>query len=225
MHTRVADRCRPLLTAVLLCGLVTHGQADTDTQLEEAATQARAGNFAPAWCIWQVLSEAGNPEAKFHLGWLYRNGHGVAVDEERARSLWEQAAAQGHGEAQMALATLYALKDSAIHDPARAVEWYTAAATQGFDDALLILLTYADEGDPVAADAVAGLIRGGQAGRPVSVTVDAANVRAGPSGEATVLVTLPVDTRVLRLEVRDPWWRVWMPETGAMGWMNQSLFR
>jgi hypothetical protein len=225
LRARVADRCRPLLAALLLGTVVARAAAPADARLEEAAALARAGDYAPAWCIWQALSEAGNAEAMFHLGWLYRNGRGVAADEERARSLWETAAAQGHGESQMALATLYAYEGSTVHDPARAVRWYAAAAAQGFEDALLILLTDADAGDSAAADAVARLVRDGRAGKPVSVAVDQANVRARPSTQAEILATLPPGTRVYRLQVREPWWRVWIPDGEITGWMHRSLFR
>jgi hypothetical protein len=225
VNTRVAARCGPLLTGMLLCAVVAYGAVPADARLEEAAALARAGDYAPAWCIWQALSEAGNAEAKFHLGWLYRNGQGVAVDEERARTLWEAAAAQDHGEAQMALATLYAFEGSTVHDPARAVQWYAAAAAQGFEDALLILFSDADAGDSAAADAVAALARDGRVGKPARVTVDKANVRARPSTRAEVLATLPPDTRVYRLQVREPWWRVWVPDREILGWMHRSLFR
>ena len=51
-------------------------------------------------------------------------------------------------------------------------------------------------------DAVAGLVYDGQAGIPVRLVVDRANVRAQPSTRAEVIMTLTLDARVLLLQVR-----------------------
>ena len=203
------------------CGTV---HADTDARLAEAAGLARAGDFAPAWCIWEQLAGQGNVEALFNLGWLYRNGQGVASDDGQARRLWEQAAGKGHAEAQMALGMLYADSRTLEPDQAQAIRWFQAAAGQGIEDALLILLDGMDKGDAAAAAAVGELVRQGRVGTVASVSVDAANVRAQPSTQAKVLVTLPSGTEVVQLELRNDWWRVRVRQAGAFGWMYRSLF-
>jgi len=210
--------------AVLLLGCCGAGQADNAARLAEAAGLARAGNFAPAWCIWEDLAGQGDAEALFNMGWLYRNGQGVARDDMRARDLWEQAGSKGHAEAQMALGMLYADSRPPGPDPAQAVRWFHAAAGQGLEDALLILLDYMDRDDPDAAAAVAGLVREGRVGTAVNVVTDEANVRAQPSTGAPVLATLPAGTRVVKLEARNKWWRVWVWQLDGFGWMYRSLF-
>lgn len=214
---------RLVLLVLLVCA--TASRADTAGRLAEAAELARAGDFAPAWCIWEQLAGQGNAEAQFNLGWLYRNGQGVAGDDGQARRLWEQAANQGHAEAQMALGMLYAQSRAPGPDQAQAVRWFQAAAGQGIEDALLILLDYADAGDAAAAAAVVDLVRNGGVGTPVNVSVAEANVRARPSTQAQVLATLPAGARVVQLESRGDWWRVWVWQIGELGWMYQSLFK
>jgi len=198
--------------------------ADTEVDLARAEAYAHDGDFAPAWCIWEPLAAAGNAVARFNLGWLYRNGNGVAVNDERARQLWEQAARSGHAEAQMALAMLYGQRGESIEDQAQAIHWYREAAGQGIEDALLVLLDYADRGDAAAAAAVAALLGEGRVGKLVAVTKDKANVREQPTTAARVLATLPQGTQVRQLAVSGDWRRVWLPDIEVAGWMYHALF-
>jgi len=209
---------------VLLVLLTPACGADTEVDLARAEAYALDGDFAPAWCIWEPLAEAGNVTAQFNLGWLYRNGNGVAVNEERARQLWEQAARSGHAEAQMALAMLYGQRGGAVEDQAQAVNWYREAAAQGLEDALLVLLEYADRSNEAAVSAVDSLLREGRAGKLVTVTVDKANVREQPTTGARVLATLPQGVQVRQLAVKGDWRRVWLPESNTSGWMFHTLF-
>jgi len=203
---------------LVLLGLLTLAcSADTEVDLARAEAYAHDGDFAPAWCIWEPLAEAGNVTAQFNLGWLYRNGNGVAANDERARQLWEQAARSGHAEAQMALAMLYGQRGGAVEDQAQAVNWYREAAAQGLEDALLVLLDYADRGNVAAAAAVDALLREGRVGKLVTVTVDKANVRERPTTGAGVLATLPQGARVRQLAVTGDWRRVWVPESNITG--------
>lgn len=198
--------------------------ADTDVDLARAEAYAIDGDFAPAWCIWEPLAAEGNATAQFNLGWLYRNGNGVAVNDERARQLWEQAARRGHAEAQMALAMLYGQQGGSLEDKTQAIHWYRKAAEQGIEDAMLILLDYADRGDAAAGTAVDALLKGGRVGKPVAVTVDKANVRDQPKISGRVLGTLPQGTQVRQLAVSGDWRRVWVPAIEVTGWMFHTLF-
>jgi TPR repeat protein len=198
--------------------------ADTEVDLARAEAYALDGDFAPAWCIWKPLAEAGNVTAQFNLGWLYRNGNGVAANDERARQLWEQAARSGHAEAQMALAMLYGQRGGSVEDQAQAINWYREAAAQGIEDAMLVLLDYADRGDAAASAAVAALLREERVGKLVTVTVDQANVREQPTTSGRVLATLPQGARVRQLAVAGDWRRVWVTGIESTGWMFHSLF-
>jgi TPR repeat protein len=198
--------------------------ADTDVDLARAEAYAMDGDFAPAWCIWEPLAREGNATAQFNLGWLYRNGNGVAANDERARVLWEQAARSGHAEAQMALAMLYGQQGGPLEDQSQAIDWYRKAAGQGIEDAMLVLLDYADRGDVAAGAAVDALLSGGRVGKLVAVTVDKANVREQPTTSGRVLGTLPQGTQVRQLAVSGDWRRVWVPEIEVTGWMFHTLF-
>ena len=208
----------------MLLMLAMASSADTDVDLARAEAYAMDGDFAPAWCIWEPLAAEGNATAQFNLGWLYRNGNGVAANDERARVLWEQAARSGHAEAQMALAMLYGQQGGPLEDQSQAIDWYRKAAGQGIEDAMLVLLDYADRGDVAAGAAVDALLSGGRVGKLVAVTVDKANVREQPTTSGRVLGTLPQGTQVRQLAVSGDWRRVWVPEIEVTGWMFHTLF-
>lgn len=215
-------RCVSLVLGLAVAGAAA--AAAVPAGLEEAKKLARQGNFAPAYCIWRPLADKGNAEALFHLGWLYRNGNGVAADNRQAEQLWQAAAEKGHAEAQMALGTLYSLEGPDSDNLAQAVSWFHAAAGQGFEDALLILLDYADAGNQDAVDAVADLVRQRKVGTRLVIRVDKGNVRAQPSTGSQVLLTLPRNSHLLKLDDQGKWIRVWVPALQQTGWAFHSLF-
>ena len=218
-------RCVSLLLALVVAATPQVVPARVSTELAKAMELASEGDFAPAYCIWQPLAERGNAEALFNLGWLYRNGNGVAADDGRARELWQAAAEKGHAEAQMALGTLYSMQRDDPENYAQAVRWFRAAASQGVEDALLILLDYADAGNQQAADAVAGLVEQRKVGVRVLISVDDGNIRAQPSTKSPVLITLPRNSELLKLDDQGKWIRVWVPPLRDTGWAFHSLFK
>ncbi len=223
-QSMLRHRCVSILLGVAVLAVQGQALAGVASRLEKAEKMAREGNFAPAYCIWNPLAKKGNAEAQFNLGWLYRNGDGVAVDKQQAQQLWETAAEKGHAEAQMALGTLYSMERASPENRALAVRWFSAAAEQGFEDALLILLDYADAGDQQALDAVTSLIQQEKVGTRLIVRVDKGNVRTQPSTKATVLITLPRDSWLLKLDDQGDWIRVWVPPLQKTGWVFHSLF-
>ncbi|MBN8476124.1 tetratricopeptide repeat-containing serine protease family protein [Sulfuritalea sp.] len=80
-------------------------------------------------------AEAGNVEAQFTLGMMYRDGFqydkdGKSLNDEGAEWL-KKAANQGHAKAQFNLGVAYSLGKGVTKDTVKAVEWYQKAAAQG----------------------------------------------------------------------------------------------
>ena len=74
--------------------------------------------------------------AQNNLGWMYRNGNGVAKDYALAFFWYKQAALQGHSDAQNNLADLYEDGKGVAQNKTLAAFWYLKSAQQGNRHAL-----------------------------------------------------------------------------------------
>ncbi len=74
---------------------------EEELRLRDAYEAHDAGELEEAYAIFSELAEeAGNPDAKTQLGWMYLEGHTMDPDMERAAELWEAAADAGHERAE-----------------------------------------------------------------------------------------------------------------------------
>ena len=78
---------------------------------------------------------AGDVEAQYIIGSMYRRGTGVAQDFEEAAKWFRLAAQQGHAPSQNALGLLYERGIGVEQMLEKAVYWYRRAAEQGFGPA------------------------------------------------------------------------------------------
>jgi TPR repeat protein len=95
------------------------------------------GDYATAAREWQPLAEAGDAEAQFRLGTLYRLGQGLPEDRTAAGRWYLEAAQQGHPMAMYYLGFMY-LRGRGVakdKDLARACVWFSLAAEHGVGDA------------------------------------------------------------------------------------------
>lgn len=90
----------------------------------------RAGEHARAIAAWQRLAEQGDPEATLFLGYIHRNGLGVARDDATAAHWYRKAAEMGQPEAQYELALMYELGLGVPQDPGEATLWYGLSSGQ-----------------------------------------------------------------------------------------------
>jgi TPR repeat protein len=63
------------------------------TDFQDGLEAAQRGDFETAFREWQPLSEQGNAEAQFSLGFMYRRGDGVPQDYVQAHMWWRSSAA------------------------------------------------------------------------------------------------------------------------------------
>ena len=130
-HVRLS---RLLLIAMVCTGSVSvHAQTAVDP-IEAARAAIRVKDFGRAMEILRVPAEAGDAEAQFRLGSLYRVGLGVRADAAAARQLVERAAERNHPAAAYALARM--LTHDEPRDPSRADAWLKRAAEAGYPLAL-----------------------------------------------------------------------------------------
>jgi tetratricopeptide (TPR) repeat protein len=78
-----------------------------------------------------VAAEHGNDDAQSLLAGMYRDGEGVAQNDQRAFFWQEKAAMQGHPCDQRLLGLMYEHGVGVEQDPDKALFWYQKAADQG----------------------------------------------------------------------------------------------
>ena len=83
----------------------------------------------------RTRANAGDADAQFNLGVMYRTGEGVPQDAVEAVAWTRQAAEQGHAGAQYNLGVMYSYGEGVPQDDVEAVAWYRQAAEQGYADA------------------------------------------------------------------------------------------
>jgi TPR repeat protein len=77
------------------------------------------------------LAEQGDSRSQYAVGWMYRNGEGVAQDYQIAVKWYRLAAEQGHAEAQKSLGLMYQFGEGIAQNNQNATKWYRLAAEQG----------------------------------------------------------------------------------------------
>jgi TPR repeat protein len=120
-----------LVMTALVSGGVAAALAD-DSPARSLGDEAWArGDFTAAARWYTGPAQAGDAAAQTRLGWLYRNGRGVAQDYGAALNWFSLAARQGNPAGEYSLALLYQNGQGVRQDLGEAVRWYRAAATQG----------------------------------------------------------------------------------------------
>ena len=82
------------------------GQPALAGPYEDAVAAYTRRNYTEALQLWRPLAEQGNAAARYNLGALYENGHGVPRDSAEAVRWYRLAADQGLADAQFTLGEL-----------------------------------------------------------------------------------------------------------------------
>lgn len=83
------------------------GPAWNPTDVDIALKYAKESRFDLAFPIFKKHAEAGDLEAMYHLGIMYRYGEGMKPDKKAAISWWLRAAKSGHAASQNDLGVMY----------------------------------------------------------------------------------------------------------------------
>lgn len=194
---------------------------------------------------WYVnAAKQGYIDAQYNLGYMYASGRGVDQDLTRARTWYKLAADQGHARAQINLGAMYASGDGVERDDAKAADWYRKAAKQGDADAQFslgylyefgrgvnndrgeALRWYGASADQGHVDAAHRLdtLRAKVAAESHRVSVEMANLRAGPGTTYEVIGKLRLGTAVIAVGDQGKWIEVSIPgNTPGQGWLHDSL--
>jgi len=127
---------------------VIYGNGDEGVELDQQQ--------AMAW--FSQAARQGHENALITMAWMYANGAGVDVDEQKARELYLMAADHGSAKAQYVVGTMFRFAQfGAEKDIPRALHYYTESANQGFATAQFALGKMLVEGKLVQKDTITAL--------------------------------------------------------------------
>ena len=181
------------------------------SDLDDAVTAMRSGDFAEAYCMMRPLAEEGDADAQYNIGWMYMNGYGLRVNDSLALEWWQKAAEQGHSDASFSIGMLYSLGDGEISkDADAAIDHYLVAAIDGHEDAIAILKSMMLRNDEAINERLHSILKDHESlfGIKRQVKATKLNARKGPSIESKVITRLLQGEIVLELDKQQKWSQV-----------------
>ena len=175
--------------------------------------------------MWKPLAMAGHAPSQYHLGWMYANGEGPAVNEEVALQWWRAAAIQGHTEAQTKLGMAYLYGEGVKEDHAEALRWFLAVARKGDEDAQALVRRLAVDGDEAALSLVRDLLADGweTLGNGRRIRVDRAHVRSGPGTQFKVVSVVSRGQQLVEFQRSGKWVQIGLVGDPAIVWVHGAL--
>jgi len=92
-------------------------------------------NYDEAFKAWYPLAEAGDPMAQNNIGFMYRKGRGVTLDEVEAIKWYRRAAEQGFADAMTNLGYMYDEGRTVKQDFVESYKWFLLASERGREGA------------------------------------------------------------------------------------------
>jgi TPR repeat protein len=108
-----------------------HARADFDAGRRAYAN----GDYNTAFKEWLSLAEAGDPMAQNNIGYMYRKGFGIRLDEAEAAKWYRRAAEQGILDAMTNLGFMYDEGRGVERDYVESYKWFLLAVENGYEDA------------------------------------------------------------------------------------------
>ncbi|MEA3411991.1 MAG: SH3 domain-containing protein [Pseudomonadota bacterium] len=212
-----------LAVALLLASSATTASAADAKAYEKARKSMRSGNYAEAYCILSPLAKENNDRAQYLLGWMYHNGYGLAIDDEKAKYWWTRSGNNGNRDALYQVALLLELERRA--GPDDALEYYLRAARLGHEDARLWLrarlATTMSDPAPELLDVLEREWTLYES--PAAVKGDEANVRKGPGTSFPIVATLRRGAPLVELDRTGKWVKIGLAGRRQTGWIYAPL--
>ena len=150
---KIASRC-----ATLAMAAICFASSTLAGPLEDGLAAQQRGEFTTAMDVLRPLADAGQADAQYNVGLMYRTGQGVAQDYREAMRWYAKAAAQGHAKAQTGLGAGYRKGHGVDQDDAFAFKWTSLGAAQGNANAQRGLATMYATGQGTPRDDVKALM-------------------------------------------------------------------
>ena len=120
---------KPVLVLPLVFALLLGNIAQADFAKGLSAYENK--DYATALIKWMPLADAGDNQAQYNLGWMYKRGRGVPQSDDTAIMWFEMSAQSGHPGAQSTLGSIYYYGEGIARNELVGARWFTLAARQG----------------------------------------------------------------------------------------------
>ena len=216
-----------LIALLLFSGSLGAAQNNqVDRYFDYGIERMREGNYAEAYCYLRPLADRVHADAQYTLGWMYHNGYGLRIDDEKAFEWWNRSAGADNREATFALGLLYEQGLGTEKSPAKAADMYLKAARKNSEDAISLIHSLLRE--PTSPLYAPLLERLGQDWQLISkkawvVKSEKANVRKGPGKKHAVKFVLKREQKIYELDRTGKWFMVGIDGEARHGWLHQSL--
>ena len=197
--------------------------------LDDAVEAMRTGDFAEAYCVMRPLAEQGDAYAQYNIGWMYHNGYGLSVNNNRALDWWLLASKQGYSDASFSIGLLYSLGEGNVaRDVDLAVDYYLLAAKKGQEDAVTELHSMMTRNDAAITHRINEIVNnyGFLFGKKRVVKGKKINARVGPSTKQKIVAELEKGQVVLELDTKKKWSQVAVTGDSGLGrsvWVYSPL--
>jgi hypothetical protein len=114
-----------LVVSALLLGNLVHAD------FVKGLNAYENGDYATALMEWMPLADAGDSQAQYNLGWMYKRGRGVPLSDDTAIMWFEMSAQSGHPGAQSTLGSIFYYGEGVARNELVGARWFTLAARQG----------------------------------------------------------------------------------------------
>jgi len=129
LTTAVYSRLKVILALFVVFALLLGNLAHADFAKGSNAYENK--DYATALMEWMPLANAGNSQAQYNLGWMYKRGRGVPQADDTAIMWFEMSAQSGHSGAQSTLGSIYYYGEGVVRNELNGAKWFTLAARQG----------------------------------------------------------------------------------------------
>ncbi|RLA11705.1 MAG: hypothetical protein DRQ59_09235 [Gammaproteobacteria bacterium] len=125
----VYSRLKVILALLVVSALLPGNLAQADFVKGLNAYENK--DYATALMEWMPLADAGDSQAQYNLGWMYKRGRGVPQSDNTAIMWFEMSAQSGHSGAQSTLGSIYYYGEGIARNELVGARWFTQAARQG----------------------------------------------------------------------------------------------
>jgi TPR repeat protein len=183
------------------------------------------GNYAEAYCHWMTLAEKGHPEAQYNIGWMYHNGYGLIINDQKASLWWQEAASQNYTEAIFSLAMLYLGEGNSKANFPLAMTYLLQASIAGHEEGKIRLTHLIAQNRTLLKEKSENIIKkyASLFAHRKKINKNKVNIRATSHLKSPILAVLNKGESVIEFKRYKKWSLIGIPQhKGLLAWVYHA---